>query len=66
MTAPFLQAGVGGDDVGDGNATAFADPYEYIDPSFLLANEFTLQISAGIAKVPLQSPAPLLAQGCPV
>jgi len=62
-----VYAHVGGDLVGDGLATAFADPYAYIDPTFSLANEFTLQISDGIANVPLgvSVPGPIAGAGLP-
>jgi hypothetical protein len=37
----------------DGLASADADPYFYIDPTFPLASEFTLVISAGVGNSPL-------------
>lgn len=46
-------------------ALAEADPYFFIDPSFALANEFTLEFSRGIGNGPLAVPGPTVGASLP-
>ena len=39
-------------------ASAFADPYFYIDPSFADANQYQLIFSDGVANSPISAPSP--------
>jgi hypothetical protein len=58
----FAAASVGGLEK---SVAAFADPYIYIDPSVVNADQFTLLLSNGIPNAPVGVPGPIVGAGLP-